>query len=396
MASSLRSHGPARTPSRTSHAFRSPRNDFSPFGSITELNAAITQMHSPRGDMYSDRGRTPVGRAPSHNLPPHDEDEMGSFYGEEVDYGKVQSQLHPNGTPFQHAGSARSYQPSPLGSRLPSINPAASPPPSHFVPGSKLPSHHPSQAMSHQRSRTSSPERGWVPDPNAGHGPPSHNYGEYGVHHAFDYEEEFLPPMPPQVLGSRAGTAHGGNSERNYVPTIQVPKRSPPRPRFIHPRERGAREPASTTHHTLATPSRTINSSTRSPSVPRAPEAPAAAPYHSRRRRLSQGRAHARRYALSLGLGRFQLPFETDGDDVILQVWLPWTERLNEMPCRFHITGVDGKHYSLEIDYQWTKMVHGTAKFRGAGMPRERGKGRGHLIIEWEIWFQEEDEDISD
>lgn len=80
--------------------------------------------------------------------------------------------------------------------------------------------------------------------------------------------------------------------------------------------------------------------------------------------------------------GALPAHFETEGDNVILQVWLPWTERLNERPCRFHITGVDGKEYSLEIDYRWMKAINGTAKFRGAGMPRERGLGRGHLIIE--------------
>lgn len=333
---------------------------------------------------------------------------MGSFYGEEVDYGKVQSQLHPNGTPFQHAGSARSYQPSPLGSRLPSINPAASPPPSHFVPGSKLPSHHPSQAMSHQRSRTSSPERGWGPDPNAGHGPPSHNYEEYGVHHAFDYEEEFLPPMPPQVLGSRAGTAHGGNSERNYVPTIQV---EGPYPDHGSPHSSRSASPQAPFHPPARTRSSraSIHNSpyvghslqddqflhsqpirTKSTRSSRRSTVPQSTPQVISRK---GSRTTIRSFARP---GAIPAPFETDGDDVILQVWLPWTERLNEMPCRFHITGVDGKHYSLEIDYQWTKMVHGTAKFRGAGMPRERGKGRGHLIIEWEIWFQEEDEDISD
>lgn len=80
--------------------------------------------------------------------------------------------------------------------------------------------------------------------------------------------------------------------------------------------------------------------------------------------------------------GALPAHFILEGDNVTLQVVLPWTERLKERPCRFHITGVDGKAYSLEIDYQWTKMVQGSAKFRGAGLPRERGLGRGHLIIE--------------
>lgn len=74
--------------------------------------------------------------------------------------------------------------------------------------------------------------------------------------------------------------------------------------------------------------------------------------------------------------------FETDGDNVTLYVWLPWTELLNEQPCRFHITGVDGKSYSLEVDYRFTGMVHGSAKFRGAGLPHTRERGRGKLVVE--------------
>lgn len=121
--SSLRSHPPARTPSRTSHAFRTNQNDhFSPFGSLAELNAATTQLVSaiaarrpvgrnaisyqcgnptrqapppPHGSMYagSDHGRGTPQRAHRNNLPPPEEDDMGSFYGEEIDYGKVTSQL---------------------------------------------------------------------------------------------------------------------------------------------------------------------------------------------------------------------------------------------------------------------------------------------------------------
>lgn len=72
---------------------------------------------------------------------------------------------------------------------------------------------------------------------------------------------------------------------------------------------------------------------------------------------------------------------EREDDNVIVQVWLPWTDRLKEIPCRFHVEGYDHKTYSLEVDYQWNKMIHGSAKFRGAGF-RRKGGGRGHLIIE--------------
>jgi hypothetical protein len=50
---------------------------------------------------------------------------------------------------------------------------------------------------------------------------------------------------------------------------------------------------------------------------------------------------------------------------------------------RFSITGVDGKKYSLEVDYQANKMVAGSAIFQGAGMPCGIGRGeRGTLRIE--------------
>lgn len=89
----------------------------------------------------------------------------------------------------------------------------------------------------------------------------------------------------------------------------------------------------------------------------------------------------------------YSLPahFETDGDDVTLYVLLPWMELLNERPCRFHITGVDGKSYSLEVDYRFTGMVHGSAKFRGAGLPHSRERGRGKLVVEWELVFPQDD-----
>ncbi|TFK23610.1 hypothetical protein FA15DRAFT_656565 [Coprinopsis marcescibilis] len=44
--------------------------------------------------------------------------------------------------------------------------------------------------------------------------------------------------------------------------------------------------------------------------------------------------------------------------------------------------GPGNQLYTLEVDYQWAKMVHGTAKFHGGGFG-----GRGRLIVEWEIAF---------
>jgi len=74
--------------------------------------------------------------------------------------------------------------------------------------------------------------------------------------------------------------------------------------------------------------------------------------------------------------------FERHGSNLSVRVRLPWTDRLNEGPCRFTITGIGGEKYSLEVDYCERRMVNGTAIFRGAGMPRCDGKGRGSLAIE--------------
>ena len=74
--------------------------------------------------------------------------------------------------------------------------------------------------------------------------------------------------------------------------------------------------------------------------------------------------------------------FDVDGDDVTMYVYLQWMDMLNERPCRFHITGVDGKNYSLEVDYRLTGMTHGSAKFRGAGLPHSEYRGRGKLVVE--------------
>ncbi|KAF6754412.1 hypothetical protein DFP72DRAFT_1170154 [Ephemerocybe angulata] len=80
-----------------------------------------------------------------------------------------------------------------------------------------------------------------------------------------------------------------------------------------------------------------------------------------------------------------ELKFIRAKADLSVLVRLPWTERLNSAPCRFSITGVDGKRYSLEIDYRASKMISGFATFQDAGMPLLNGKGRGKLTIEWEI-----------
>ena len=75
--------------------------------------------------------------------------------------------------------------------------------------------------------------------------------------------------------------------------------------------------------------------------------------------------------------------FRWSGADLSTCVRLPWSNLLKEGPMRFSITNVDGKRYSLEVDYRANKMVAGSAIFRDAGMPCGAGHNeRGMLRIE--------------
>ncbi|KAF5341630.1 hypothetical protein D9611_001466 [Ephemerocybe angulata] len=79
--------------------------------------------------------------------------------------------------------------------------------------------------------------------------------------------------------------------------------------------------------------------------------------------------------------------FYRDGDDLHAHVCLPWTSRLERKACKFHIKGLDGARYEVEVDYRRTRMVNGVVEYRGKGMPRDKREGRGSLYIEWEIVF---------
>src|SRR5690606_13157761 len=74
--------------------------------------------------------------------------------------------------------------------------------------------------------------------------------------------------------------------------------------------------------------------------------------------------------------------FQRHKGDLTIRVSLPWTDRLCKAPCRFSVTGVDEKKYSLEVDYLNSKMITGRAIFKGAGMPLLDGKRRGKMTIE--------------
>ncbi|KAF6759930.1 hypothetical protein DFP72DRAFT_120633 [Ephemerocybe angulata] len=74
--------------------------------------------------------------------------------------------------------------------------------------------------------------------------------------------------------------------------------------------------------------------------------------------------------------------FYRDGDDLHAHVCLPWTSRLERKDCKFHIKGLDGARYEVEVDYRRTGMVNGVVEYRGKGMPRYKREGRGKLYIE--------------
>lgn len=77
------------------------------------------------------------------------------------------------------------------------------------------------------------------------------------------------------------------------------------------------------------------------------------------------------------------LCFKRNEGNLSVLVSLPWTDRLYKSACSFSVTGVDGKKYSLEVDYPRSKMTSGRATFMGAGMPLLDRKKRGKLTIEW-------------
>ncbi|PFH48767.1 hypothetical protein AMATHDRAFT_76561 [Amanita thiersii Skay4041] len=72
-------------------------------------------------------------------------------------------------------------------------------------------------------------------------------------------------------------------------------------------------------------------------------------------------------------------------DDLVMQVRLPWVERLKDEKAKVVVTGVDGKELVFEVDCRVGKgrerpKMSGVAVIEGAGMPLKGGE-RGTLFI---------------
>jgi DnaJ-class molecular chaperone len=75
------------------------------------------------------------------------------------------------------------------------------------------------------------------------------------------------------------------------------------------------------------------------------------------------------------------LLFKHIGPDISALLCLSWTQSLEEGPHQFSVTRIDGKKYTVEIDYRFSKMVDGSVTFYEAGMPMPDGRGRGKFIV---------------
>ncbi|KAF8809723.1 DnaJ-domain-containing protein [Phlegmacium glaucopus] len=72
-------------------------------------------------------------------------------------------------------------------------------------------------------------------------------------------------------------------------------------------------------------------------------------------------------------------------DDLRLEVRLPWVDSLEENEGEVRLNGIDGKEYAFHVDFCKTGLLTGTAIIPNAGMPCRGGKGRGRIVIRWEI-----------
>ncbi|TFK33224.1 hypothetical protein BDQ12DRAFT_445503 [Crucibulum laeve] len=80
--------------------------------------------------------------------------------------------------------------------------------------------------------------------------------------------------------------------------------------------------------------------------------------------------------------------FTRVGDDLIMDIRLPWIESLRSQGGRIPLDGLDGQKLFLFINYPRDRMVRGKHMIPGAGMPVRQNSvvvGRGNLIIQWEI-----------
>ncbi|KAF9048767.1 hypothetical protein BJ165DRAFT_1462530 [Panaeolus papilionaceus] len=75
-------------------------------------------------------------------------------------------------------------------------------------------------------------------------------------------------------------------------------------------------------------------------------------------------------------------------DDLIMDVRIPWVDKLRQQGGKVPLVGIDGRNLVIQIDTPKDRNTKGRSVVQGAGMPiRERGKvvGRGNLVVQWEI-----------
>ncbi len=75
--------------------------------------------------------------------------------------------------------------------------------------------------------------------------------------------------------------------------------------------------------------------------------------------------------------------FRRVSDDLLMEVRLPWVEKLNEEPGMVYFHSVDAKEYLFTVDYHKHQLLSGTAVIPGAGMPSSNGLGRGRVVIRY-------------
>jgi DnaJ family protein B protein 4 len=78
---------------------------------------------------------------------------------------------------------------------------------------------------------------------------------------------------------------------------------------------------------------------------------------------------------------------QKNGDDLGMDVKLPWVKTLEKEKGEVHFKGIDGKNMAVKIDYPNDRHMEGTHVVVGAGMPiRQEGEGvvtrrRGDLVV---------------
>ena len=72
---------------------------------------------------------------------------------------------------------------------------------------------------------------------------------------------------------------------------------------------------------------------------------------------------------------------DRDGDDLFMDVHLPWMDRLQYERGEARVRTIDGKEISLGIYYYKERLLSGIRVVRGAGMPRGDGS-RGDMVVQ--------------